>query len=125
MPSKPLKECAKVGCYALTKDRYCDKHEIVADDNKRENDKEYNARRDEKYTTFYKSKEWRTVRSIVFKRDLGLCQIHLKEHNQLVSGSIVHHLVELRDGQKGWELRVEPSNLQTVCQACHNKIHSK
>jgi 5-methylcytosine-specific restriction enzyme A len=79
-------------------------------------------KRNSKAEKFYNSKLWRKTRDIVFTRDTGLCQSCLKR-NKMVSGDVVHHKVELLDGEKGWSLRLDHSNLITLCHDCHNGIH--
>ncbi|MEL3973057.1 HNH endonuclease signature motif containing protein [Rossellomorea oryzaecorticis] len=79
-------------------------------------------KRDSKAEKFYNSKAWRKTRNIVFQRDTGLCQDCLKR-DKIVSGDVVHHKVELLDGEKGWALRLDHSNLITLCHDCHNSIH--
>lgn len=93
----------------------------VDNTDKRLNDAYYNKyKRDSVSKRFYNSPEWRQIRHTVLSRDLGLCV--LCRHDGLITTSrLVHHIVELREDRgKG----LDPSNLITVCGACHNKIHS-
>jgi len=41
----------------------------------------------------------------------------------IVAGDVVHHKVELLDGEEGWRLRLDADNLTTLCHKCHNNIH--
>ncbi|WP_447402337.1 HNH endonuclease [Lysinibacillus sp. fkY74-1] len=79
-------------------------------------------KRDPQATSFYRSYEWQKMRDYVFKRDLGLCQPCL-ELGTYTTGDVVHHIVELRDGEEGWSKRLDEDNLETVCHSCHNNIH--
>ncbi|EPC2274174.1 HNH endonuclease [Listeria innocua] len=64
---------------------------------------------------FYSRKRWSSVRKLILKRDLYLCQ----QCNQR-EGNIVHHIIPLRDDMiKAYDL----SNLETVCTSCHNQLH--
>ena len=80
-------------------------------------------KRNSKATAFYKSSQWIKLRSYIFNvRDTGLCQMCL-DKGSVVTGDVVHHKVELLDGEKGWNLRLDANNLITICHDCHNKIH--
>ena len=81
-------------------------------------------KRNPKAKKFYASKEWKRMRDYVFKRDNMLCQM-CYEKDIVTPGDVVHHIVELLDGHKGWELRLTASNLTTLCHSCHNEIHKQ
>ena len=80
--------------------------------------------RNPKSKAFYRSKEWKRMRKYIFNRDNGLCQRCLS-NNRITPGDVVHHKVELLDGDKGWDLRLTESNLITLCHADHNQIHKE
>lgn len=81
-------------------------------------------KRNDKSKQFYSSKEWKKMRAYIFKRDMGLCQMCLEKGEiEIVNGDVVHHKIELLDGEKGWRLRLDPENLITICHQCHNNIH--
>ena len=64
---------------------------------------------------FYRSKQWLSVRSAVYSRDLGCCQVCGRSENRMY----VDHIVPLRlcsDTD-----RVADKNLWTLCGKDHNK----
>ena len=80
--------------------------------------KEYNRfRRDQEAQSIYNSNRWRKVRNLKLQQD-PLCELCRPE---VVIGSTVHHIKEIKDGGDPYDM----DNLQTVCAACHNKIHDK
>lgn len=124
MPSKPLRPCNAPRCPNLTRGKYCVEHgfrdrELAAD-----RDTAYDRnRRDPRVTEFYKSQGWRNARQFVLERDRHLCRLCLEE-KRITAAKIVHHKVELDPNDpKAWELRLNASNLVSVCHACHNMIH--
>lgn len=68
---------------------------------------------------FYKSKAWLKCREYVLLRDNHLCQPCLRKQ-KLTAANTVHHIVPLEDAP---ELSLEPTNLESICPACHNKEH--
>ena len=68
---------------------------------------------------FYKSKEWRTIRSYAKERDHNECQ-SCKRAGGFGLAEMVHHIVEVR---RQPELALTLSNLECECNACHNKLH--
>lgn len=68
---------------------------------------------------FYQSPRWRKARKMVLIRDHYLCQ-ECKRRGLVVKGNTVHHIIERKiDPSKEYDL----DNLETVCPACHNKVH--
>ncbi|WP_210090674.1 HNH endonuclease [Paenibacillus turicensis] len=72
-----------------------------------------------KVKPFYKSKEWRKCREMILIRDHYLCQSCLKK-GIIKSANTVHHIKQLEDYP---ELALEPTNLESICPACHNHEH--
>lgn len=68
---------------------------------------------------FYKSPEWRRVRELVIERDNYECQ-HCKAKGKFHKAECVHHIKHLEDRP---DLALEPSNLISLCYACHNLEH--
>ncbi|MED1881078.1 HNH endonuclease [Brevibacillus borstelensis] len=116
MANRPLKPCASVGCSGLTRQRYCDKHQDKEKDNQRYYDRFV---RDKRADQFYHSKEWQRVREQVLIRDHYLCQ-HCLKQKRVTKAEMVHHIHPLREH---WHLRLVPSNLISLCNACHNQVH--
>ena len=84
--------------------------------------KAYNQRRDSKYLTFYRSKEWRLL-SRTKLQDCGYkCQAKLEGCKGLAVE--VHHVKPIKT-EEGWDERLEWDNLMGVCVACHNVLDGK
>lgn len=67
---------------------------------------------------FYNSKLWRTTRKSYFDSQYGLCE-KCKD-----AGLIVHHKIELSPlNINDPRISLSFSNLQLLCQVCHNKTH--
>lgn len=70
---------------------------------------------------FYHSREWQAVRQQVLSRDGYLCQV-CKRAGRLTPATTVHHITPVRvDPSK----RLDPSNLECICKACHNQEHTE
>lgn len=68
---------------------------------------------------FYNSKVWKRKRLYILKRDGYLCQ-RCKGYGKNKEANVVHHLHEVEDRP---ELKLNNSNLISVCASCHNKLH--
>lgn len=68
---------------------------------------------------FYRSSKWKKKRLQILKRDGYACQ-ECKKYGKNVDANIVHHLKEVEFFP---ELKLSNSNLQSVCAACHNRLH--
>lgn len=94
-------------------------HAQVAQQQQAESQRYYDTnQRDQQARDFYHSPEWEAVRQAVLVRDHYLCQECLRKHNKLTPTSTVHHIKELR---KAWHLRLVMSNLEAICEPCHNQ----
>ena len=71
------------------------------------------------YNRFYHSKEWKKLRTEALERDNYLCVECLK-NGKITPADTVHHIKPLRIDQTGAE---DLNNLETVCRACHNRLH--
>lgn len=81
----------------------------------------YNRKRDPKYLTFYRSKEWRTL-SRAFLQSAGYkCQAKLSTDCTRTAVE-AHHVAPIQTAE-GWERRLDWSNLEAVCIVCHNLRH--
>ena len=110
---KPQKRCNQPGCKCLIDYdiKYCDKH-------KRETSKTtYQDRKvkDEKYLQFYNSKQWRK-KSELYKLKNPICE-KCNSKGIVRKADITDHVQELKDR---WDLRLDESNLQSLCNSCHN-----
>lgn len=70
---------------------------------------------------FYKSREWKNLRLRALERDHYLC-VECKKRGIITPANTVHHIKPLRIDPKNAE---DLSNLETVCRACHNKLHTE
>lgn len=108
MPTLPLPRCSVAGCNERTFKRgksYCLRHqrEIYKEDAK------FNA------DPFYWSKAWRAVRARQLLKQ-SLCEECLKIE-RLTKANTVDHIVPRERGGSDYE----ESNLQSLCESCHNK----
>ncbi|MBG9633138.1 HNH endonuclease [Bacillus thuringiensis] len=114
MPNKPMKPCTSPMCTALTRDKYCSKHQDKVQDSARHYDKYI---RNKSSRSFYNSRLWKDMRELMFRRDHGLC-VQCRSKDIIQIGDVVDHIIPIR---VDWSKRLEPTNLQTLCHACHNK----
>ena len=82
--------------------------------------KEYNRRRDPKYITFYRSKEWKTTSRAKLSATGYHCEAGLPGCTRRAVE--VHHTKPIQT-EEGWSLRLDWDNLEAVCTACHNGRH--
>lgn len=78
----------------------------------------YNRRRDPKYGTFYRSKEWKLTSRAKLQAVSYKCEL---------CGGLaveVHHKKPIQTAE-GWETRLEWDGLQALCVSCHNKQHNR
>ncbi len=73
--------------------------------------------RDPRARAFYRSAAWLKMRRLILERDHGLCQECLR-HGRYTPATAVHHKQELL---KRWDLRLDPDNLESLCDPCHNR----
>ena len=76
--------------------------------------KRYNESRPERHN-FYQTKEWRLLRSWYMKGHPLCEECLLKGIN--TAATMVDHIIEIADGGA----RLDESNLQALCFACHNR----
>lgn len=75
----------------------------------------------EKYSTFYNSKEWKILRKNKWESSNGLCEKCL-EKGIVKSGVEVHHKIPIK---KNWSKRLDYDNLILLCKECHNDAHNR
>ncbi|MCQ6531095.1 HNH endonuclease [Bacillus mycoides] len=109
MPSKPFKPCKSLGCNELTRDKYCAKYLEKEKETVRYYDKHI---RNKSSRSFYISRL-----EFIYRRDHGLC-VQCRSNDIIKIGDVVDHTIPIR---VDWSKRLEPTNLQTLCHACHNK----
>jgi len=123
MSMKPKRPCGHAGCREITDNRYCEAHEDLAKQQKRDRNKRYDKhQRDQQSDRFYHSVQWDRVRQEVLIRDRGLCQ-HCLLDKLITMADMVHHRFPIKTH---WHIRLLMSNLISLCNSCHAKIdHSK
>ena len=78
--------------------------------------REYNATRPKRHE-FYSSSEWRRLREWYRTRH-PLCE-ECERNGRVTLAQVVDHIVEIERGGNP----TDPSNLQSLCHACHNRKH--
>ena len=68
---------------------------------------------------FYKTTKWIRKRSHILRRDGYQCQ-ECRKYGRMTPAVYVHHIQHLEDRP---DLALVDSNLESVCMACHNKLH--
>lgn len=68
---------------------------------------------------FLSSGPWKSMRPRILRRDKYLCQNCLR-YGKRTQATTVHHIMHYDEHP---ELALEPSNLVSLCAACHNKRH--
>ena len=119
MPSKSLKFCSHTGCNELTTERYCEIHREQHELIEKEKNTRYEKARGEESAQIY-DRTWQKVRLAYLKR-FPLCE-ECERQGKTTPAVLVHHIENARDNP---ELRLDPSNLQSLCQRCHEDIHGK
>ena len=125
MIMKPCPRCKRMMPYGPA---YCKEStpivqaeiEAIKERNLKKKTQRYNSRRDSKYLTFYRSKDWKRqsrakLESVGYKCEakLSRCQTYAVE---------THHIIPIQTPE-GWDKRLEWDNLEAVCTACHNLRH--
>ena len=75
----------------------------------------------EKYSQFYNSVQWRTLRNQKFYDANGLCELCLKD-GIINEAREIHHIVPI---EKDWNKRLDYDNLIALCSDCHNAQHER
>ncbi|WGH50174.1 HNH endonuclease [Enterococcus phage Phi_Eg_SY1] len=119
----PLKKCEVTYCRNKVPlgTMYCDKH-------MKKGKSEYNKRvrynsDNGKYSKFYHTPEWRATRKVKLL-ETPYCEVCMRK-GITTKADMVHHIIELRDPNGGWEKRLEMNNLESICYSCHNKHSHK
>lgn len=70
---------------------------------------------------FYFTNTWRKMRAKILEAQNNECQL-CKERGKVSIATVVHHMVEYRHDPSR---ALDPSNLQALCDKCHNDIHER
>lgn len=120
----PKRICNFYGCKNIISfaAKYCEKHKDTDKNLSSQRHKDYkNIRQDKKEQSFYKSKEWEVIRTIVRVRDHGLCKL-CESDNKIIFYQTVHHIEELNEK---WSRRLDHNNCICLCESCHQLIHGE
>lgn len=118
------KFCAKAGCSNLCEidQKYCSVHSYLELQLKSQRHKDYDQsirhKRDKQVTEFYHSREWLAVRLQALIRDHYLCQECFRQ-KKITPADMVHHKKPVKPY---WHLRLVASNLESLCNSCHNRM---
>lgn len=72
---------------------------------------------------FYASADWERARDAALTRDAHLCQ-HCLQQGEITPAIMVHHIIELTPANiSDPSIATDPSNLVSLCDRCHKKVH--
>ena len=118
MPERALRPCQHHGCPGLTRQKYCEKHvaqhEAQAKEERRAYDKERKAAGRDDYDA-----RWQQLRAAYLVTH-PLCEPCRKD-GRVVAATLVHHVNPIKEGGR----RLDPENLMSCCNACHEAFHKK
>ena len=121
-----LKMCARCKRPTVYPARYCSvcapivmrETEAREAEQRARSQREYNRKRDPKYTRFYKSHDWKMLSARYLQDQSWRCE-------QCGGLAVeVHHVVPIQTDE-GWARRFDVTNLRAVCTDCHNKEHNR
>ena len=121
-----LKSCGRCGNLIPYGATYCSKcrpiveAEIAAriQESKLKSNKKYNKTRDPKYTRFYNSGPWRALSAKQLQDDGYRC-LWCKG----IATEVDH--IQAIQTPEGWERRLDPTNLRSLCHDCHDRRHGR
>ena len=125
MVLKPCPRCKRLMPHGATYCKDCapiasEELERIREENAKKKQARYNRRRDPKYIAFYRSKAWKAQSRAKLQAVDYKCEAKLAGCQGLAVE--VHHIEHIQT-PRGWELRLEWSNLEAVCTSCHNGRH--
>lgn len=117
MITKLCKRCKRIIPYGTT---YCIDCQPIVDEQKKiskeKRAKHYDQKiRDKQSTAFYNSAAWRLLSRTRLQKDEYKCQ---------VCGALASEVHHIKSIKKHWHLRLDISNLMSVCTPCHNKMRN-
>lgn len=75
----------------------------------------------EKYSQFYNSVQWHTLRNRKFYDANGLCELCYKE-GIIKEAREIHHIVPINEN---WNKRLDYENLIALCPSHHQEMHNR
>lgn len=127
-----LKLCARCQKVIQAPNRYCSNCQKIVDKeieiNKQRNMSRYNKNRDNKYKTFYNSKDWKLLKE-AYKIKHPYCEMCQEEAKKEGKYTIqlteeIHHREPIQT-PTGWLRRLEWSNLIALCHKHHDMQHNR
>ncbi|WP_309296378.1 HNH endonuclease signature motif containing protein [Sporosarcina sp. NCCP-2331] len=114
-----MRQCRHPSCRVLIPftDTYCERHIRTVN----QSYDKAKQRSNPVYAAFYQTTAWRNTRKVALMRDDWLCQHCLNKGKHKTAEMVDHIIPTLVD----WEKRLELDNLQSLCNACHNKKTAK
>lgn len=107
MPLRPKKTCAKGGCYALTRERFCEAHKNTA-----------NRRKDQRRGSAAQrgyGRQWRKARKLWLSVN-PLC-VQCEKEGRTEAASVVDHITPHRGD---YDLFWDEGNWQSLCKRHHD-----
>ena len=110
--------CKWPGCPAIVAQGvgYCPRHATKGQKHQADATRLYDRNRDPRAVAFYRSAEWAQTRAAVLADDPVCCDCRAR------FARIVDHVVPLL---VDWSRRLDRTNLQGLCTACHNRKTAK
>lgn len=112
MPKSAPRPCCKAGCGKLAYGRFCDEHKHIAQE-------EHDSRRGSAASRGYDAR-WQKLRNWYIQQN-PLC-VMCKRAGIITAASVVDHITPIRQAP---ELRLDASNLQSLCAKCHNSAKQR
>ena len=75
----------------------------------------------ERYSEFYNSPAWKTLRNYKFGQSDGLCE-NCKKNGIVRAAREIHHVIPI---DEDWSKRLDYENLIALCPECHNSEHER
>jgi 5-methylcytosine-specific restriction protein A len=115
MARKAWRECNKVGCHELTKERFCEKCQKEYDESIKEKNKEYDKQRGSSTARGYNYR-WQKARKVYLKNN-PLC-VECQANGIVKEAKHVDHKIPHKgDTRLFWDVR----NWQPLCVECHSR----
>lgn len=68
----------------------------------------------------YSTGAWKVIRKVIKARDHGLCKV-CQNKGTVSYTQLIHHITPV---EESFRLRLEPSNLISLCESCHKVVHN-
>jgi len=108
MPERASRVCARSGCNALSKARFCDAHK---DHDRRTYDRN---RSNKELRKLYRTSQWAVTRGMILQRDV-LCSMCKR-----ALSTVCHHAIPAVKWVASSQDFFDPSNLAGCCKPCHD-----